>query len=64
MTEPVAVPLLAVDGVLAAASERTGGLEDLGDGAFVEPLGRLVDSLAADAGLVDVGRMIEDLGAT
>lgn len=57
MTE-AAVPLLDVDGVLATASQRTGGLDELGDGAFVEPLGRLVDSLAADAELNDVGRMI------
>ncbi len=44
--------------MLATASERTGGLDDLGDGAFVEPMGRLVESLAADAGLTDIGRMI------
>jgi hypothetical protein len=58
MTERDAVSLLDVDGVLAAASQRTGGLDDLGEGAFVEPMGRLVDSLAADAGLNDIGRMI------
>lgn len=49
---------LGVDEVLAAARERTGGLEDLGDGPFVEPLGRLVDSLAADGRLNDIGEFI------
>jgi hypothetical protein len=53
-----AIPSLGVDEVLATASERTAGLEDLGDGPFVEPLGRLVDSLAADAQLNDIGRYI------
>lgn len=49
---------LGVDEVLALASERTGGLTDLGDGPFVEPLGLLVDSLARDGRLNDIGRYI------
>ena len=52
------VASLGVDEVLAIARERTGGLEDLGDGPFVEPLGRLVDSLANDGRLNDIGRLI------
>ena len=52
------VTSLGVDDVVATATERTGGLEDFGDGPFVEPLGRLLDSLAAEGQLNDVGRMI------
>src|SRR5687768_7870114 len=52
------VASLGLDEVLATATERTGGLEDLGEGPYVEPLGRLLDSLLADARLNDVGRMI------
>ncbi len=51
---------LDVEGVLAEARSRTGGLEDLGPGPFVEPLGRLVDSLEAEARLNDVGRLISN----
>ncbi|MFT5204329.1 MAG: hypothetical protein ACI9C1_003737 [Candidatus Aldehydirespiratoraceae bacterium] len=54
------VASLGVNEVLAVASERTGGLEDLGDGPFVEPLGRLVDSLARDGQLNDIGRLISN----
>jgi hypothetical protein len=49
---------LDVEGVLATARERTDGLTDLGDGPYVEPLGRFVDSLAADGRLNDIGRLI------
>src|SRR4051794_7378796 len=56
MTEPVAS--LVLENVLATASERTGGLTDLGDGPYLEPLGRLLDSLHDDAALNDVGIMI------
>lgn len=54
------IEALDVDGVLREATARTGGLEDLGDGPFVEPLGRLVDSLAADGRLNDIGRLISN----
>lgn len=54
------VEALDVEAVLATAAERTGGLEDLGDGPFVEPLGRFVDSLAADGRLNDIGRLISN----
>ena len=36
---------LQVDAVLEEASRRTGGLTDLGDGPFAEPLGLFLDSL-------------------
>jgi hypothetical protein len=42
--------------LLAEAHERTGGLEDLGDGPFLEGLRRFADSLNRDAKLNDVGR--------
>jgi hypothetical protein len=54
------IEALGVDGVLRGATARAGGLEDLGDGPFVEPLGRLVDSLAADGRLNDIGRLISN----
>jgi hypothetical protein len=54
------IEALDVDGVLREATARTGGLDDLGDGPFVEPLGRLVDSLAADGRLNDIGRLISN----
>ena len=56
MTQRVAE--LDVETVLATATERAGGLDDLGDGPYLEPLGRLLDSLAADARLNDVGWII------
>jgi len=36
---------------VAEARARAGGLDDFGDGPFLEPLGRFVDSLNADARL-------------
>ncbi len=51
---------LDVEGVLEEARVRSGGLEDLGPGPFVEPLGRLIDSLRGDAHLNDVGRLISN----
>ena len=57
------VEALDVDGVLRTASERAGGLDDLGDdpaGSFMEGLSRLVDSLASEAKLNDIGRIISN----
>lgn len=53
---------LGVDEVLATAAERTGGLDDLGEGQgpFLDGLGRLVDSLARDGRLNDIGRIISN----
>ncbi len=47
-----------VDGVLAAARERT-GLSDFGDDAFREPMVRLLDALENEAGLNAMGRAIQ-----
>ena len=58
--EAFTVEALDVEGVLRTASERTGGLEDLGDGPFVDGLTRFVESLAADARLNDIGRLISN----
>ena len=60
------MPPLDVDGVLAEAGRRTGGLDDLGDlgdepaggGQFVEGLTRFLDSLAAEAKLHAIGELI------
>ena len=57
------VEALDVDGVLRTASERAGGLDDLGDGpggSFMEGLGRFVDSLATEGQLNDIGRIISN----
>ncbi len=47
-----------VDDVVAEAGRRTGGLDDVGDGPFLEPLGRFLDALNREARLNDVGRLI------
>jgi len=44
--------------LLAEATSRTGGLTDLGDGPFLEPLDRLVDSANAEARLNEIGHLI------
>ncbi len=47
-----------IDALLAEAGRRTGGLDDLGDSPFVEPLARFIDSLENEARLNDTGRII------
>jgi hypothetical protein len=47
-----------VDDVVAEAGRRTGGLDDFGEGPFLEPLGRFLDALNREARLNDVGRVI------
>ncbi len=51
---------LQVDAILEEASNRTGGLTDLGDDAaiYVEGLGRTLDSLRTEARLNDLGHLI------
>ena len=51
---------LQVDAVLEEASNRTGGLTDLGDDSdvYVEGLGRTLDSLRTEAQLNDLGHFI------
>jgi hypothetical protein len=46
------------DSLIAEARRRTNGLSDFGPGLFVEPLNRLVDSLARDAKLNAMGQHI------
>lgn len=46
------------DALLAEASERAGGLDDLGEGPYLEGLNRLVDSLEDEARLTPIGRVI------
>jgi Sulfotransferase family len=47
-----------VEAILSEAASRTGGLEDLGDGPFVDPLGLFLESLEREARLNDLGRLI------
>lgn len=47
-----------VDGMVAEAGRRTGGLDDFGDGPFLEPMALFLESLEREARLNDVGRMI------
>ncbi len=47
-----------VETILAEAGRRTGGLDDLGDGPFVEPLALFLESLEREARLNEIGRLI------
>src|ERR1700730_6556793 len=49
---------LEVEGIVAEASRRTGGLDDLGDGPFLEPMALFLESLEREAQLNDMGRLI------
>lgn len=44
--------------LLDEAGQRTGGLSDVGDGPFVEPMDRLVQSINGQARLNEIGRLI------
>jgi len=44
--------------LLSEATERSGGLSDLGEGPFLEPLARLLPSLEEEARLNPMGRVI------
>src|SRR5258706_7397734 len=46
------------DAILAEAARRTGGLDDLGDGPFLEPLALFLESLEREARLNAIGRLI------
>ncbi len=49
---------LEIESVLAEATERSGGLSDLGPGPFTEPLNLVLESLRDEARLNEVGRLI------
>jgi hypothetical protein len=49
---------LEIENLLSEAHSRSGGLDDLGAGPFLEPLGRLVESLEGEARLNTIGRVI------
>jgi hypothetical protein len=49
---------LLAESILDEASRRAGGLTDLGEGPFVEPLELVLGSLRAEAQLNDLGRFI------
>ena len=44
--------------VIAEASQRAGGLDDFGEGPFLEPMQRVLDSLEREGRLNAIGRMI------
>jgi hypothetical protein len=47
-----------VESFVAEGARRTGGLDDFGDGPFLEPLGLFLDSLENEARLNETGRLI------
>ena len=47
-----------VDAFVAEGARRTGGLDDFGDGPFLEPLGLFLDSLENEARLNETGHII------
>ena len=47
-----------VDAVVAEAARRTEGLDDFGDGPFLEPLALFLESLEREARLNELGRLI------
>jgi Sulfotransferase family len=47
-----------VETIVAEAALRTGGLDDLGDGPFLEPLALFLESLESEARLNELGRLI------
>lgn len=49
---------LTTEDVLAEASRRAGGLDDLGDGPFTDGLDRFVSALVDEAQLNEMGRMV------
>ncbi|MBF6555804.1 MAG: sulfotransferase [Acidimicrobiales bacterium] len=49
---------LELDSIVHEASERAGGISDLGPGPFTDPLQLAVDSLESDGRLNPIGRMI------
>jgi hypothetical protein len=51
-------PSLEYDALLDEARRRAAGRDDFGDGPFLEPLRLLLDSLAKDARLNAIGRVI------
>src|SRR6476620_3732623 len=57
-TEHPELERFEVEGIVAEASRRTGGLDDLGDGPFLEPLALFLESLEREARLNDIGRLI------
>ncbi len=49
---------LSLDAILSEARQRAGGLDDFGEGPFLEPLALLLDSLEREGRLNALGRVI------
>jgi len=56
--EGARVERFEVHDLVAEATRRTGGLDDLGEGPFLEPMALFLESLEREAQLNDVGRLI------
>ena len=50
--------MFSAETLLEEAANRSDGLSDLGNGPFVEPMERFIDSLRIEGALNDVGRLI------
>jgi hypothetical protein len=47
-----------VDALVALAAQRTGGLDDFGEGPFLEPMALFLESLEREAKLSELGRLM------
>src|SRR6516165_9317785 len=56
--ESTGLPRFEVAAIVAEATRRTGGLDDLGDGPFLEPMALFLESLEREARLNELGRII------
>src|ERR1039458_9373802 len=56
--EGARVERFEVDALVAEAERRTGGLHDLGEGPFLEPMAQFLESLEREARLNEMGRLI------
>jgi hypothetical protein len=56
--EPPEQEPFTVESIVTEAGRRTGGLDDLGQGPFLEPLALFLESPEREARLNEVGRLI------
>ena len=56
--EPPEQERFTVEAIVAEAGRRTGGLDDLGEGPFLEPMALFLESLEREARLNEIGRLI------
>ncbi len=56
--EPPEQERFTVEAIVTEAGRRTGGLDDLGEGPFLEPMALFLESLEREARLNEIGRLI------